>query len=343
MRSRTERDLEEERPPAHRSGLLVRAGRCDSPRGAWCSPARAAGLRRGFAVRRVRAIAHARRGGRRAARDHRRRPAFADRRARWSVLHAGARADQSLRIGLKSAGCSICDGAATSPATATLPLPGRGSHDDRAGSPTPADSNAGLDTVDDVRPASRQSRVSRAIRSRRMRSCAPASAGLDRRARVVANAIVSSATSRRAKQSSGAASTGGWLWAIALVRHRRRRAGSGRLLRRQRNGATQVGRKTKAIAAAGRTTSSCRHQRGGRPLGRCRQRATSRALLLFGPVLGTCVPRGKVAASASGSRTAAWACGSDQSQVFAGARSGEPGWPARVCRFHGRHVPPKSR
>jgi hypothetical protein len=112
---------------------------------------------------------------------------------------------------------------------------------------------------------------------------------------------------------------------------------------RQRNGATQVGRKTKAIAAAGRTTSSCRHQRGSRPLGRCRQRAASRALLLFGPVLGTCVPRVKVAASASGSRTAAWACGSDQSQVFAGARSGEPGWPARVCRFHGRHVPAKSR
>ena len=124
---------------------------------------------------------------------------------------------------------------------------------------------------------------------------------------------------------------------------RRLRPGPARLRCRQRNGATQVGRKTKAIAAAGRTTSSCRHQRGGRPLGRCRQRATSRALLLFGPVLGTCVPRGKVAASASGSRTAAWACGSDQSQVFAGARSGEPGWPARVCRFHGRHVPPKSR
>ena len=121
------------------------------------------------------------------------------------------------------------------------------------------------------------------------------------------------------------------------------RHGSAPSLCRQRNGATQVGRKTKAIAAAGRTTSSCRHQRGGRPLGRCRQRATSRALLLFGPVLGTCVPRGKVAASASGSRTAAWACGSDQSQVFAGARSSEPGWPARVCRFHGRHVPPKSR
>src|ERR1035437_503246 len=32
---------------------------------------------------------------------------------------------------------------------------------------------------------------------------------------LVANSIVSSATSRRAKQSSGAASTGGWLWAIA--------------------------------------------------------------------------------------------------------------------------------
>jgi hypothetical protein len=32
--------------------------------------------------------------------------------------------------------------------------------------------------------------------------------------RIVANSIVSSATSRRAKQSSGAASMGGWLWAI---------------------------------------------------------------------------------------------------------------------------------
>ena len=46
----------------------------------------------------------------------------------------------------------------------------------------------------------------------------------------VADSIVSSATSRRAKQSSGAASTGGWLWANALVRRGVDRVRSGRFL-----------------------------------------------------------------------------------------------------------------
>jgi hypothetical protein len=54
--------------------------------------------------------------------------------------------------------CSIRDGAVVSPAVGSGLLPDRGSHDDRAGSPTRAATNAGLDTVDDVRAASRQMR-----------------------------------------------------------------------------------------------------------------------------------------------------------------------------------------
>src|ERR1035437_10345200 len=56
---------------------------------------------------------------------------------------------------------------------------------------------------------------------------------LDPGERLVANSIVSSATSRRAKQSSGAASTGGWLWAIARATNYSARPRSGRPLFRE--------------------------------------------------------------------------------------------------------------
>jgi hypothetical protein len=57
----------------------------------------------------------------------------------------------------------------------------------------------GLEPTSAAGLAVRQSRVSRAIRSRRRRSCAHALGGLDRRDRVVANALALSESAQRAK------------------------------------------------------------------------------------------------------------------------------------------------
>jgi hypothetical protein len=103
------------------------------------------------------------------------------------------------------------------------------------------DTEAGLDRVRHRSPGNRQSRVSRTIRSRRRRSCAPAPAGLDRRHRMVAKAVARPAPARNTKGVAGTGAAGARTWAIALVRHRRRRAGSGRLLCRQGNRKLRAG------------------------------------------------------------------------------------------------------
>jgi hypothetical protein len=72
--------------------------------------------------------------------------------------------------------------------------------------------------------------------------------------RNVAEALARCALPERRKESSGGTVADASLWAIALVRHRRRGAGCGRLLRRQRTRQFGSARRTEAITPMSRSS-----------------------------------------------------------------------------------------